>query len=85
MMNIKELKAELKELTETKLPSLYAEQTKLAEQKQAYDEIQSKIFLIKQKVLAEEVKMNSNTTQLEKFKVQLTNEQNKQCKDQMNV
>ena len=77
--HIKELKAELKALTETKLPSLYAEQTKLAEQKQAYDEIQSKIFLIKQKVLAEEVKMNSNTSQLEKFKVQLTNEQNKQC------
>lgn len=77
--HIKELKAELKTLTEKTLPGLIAEQQKLNEQKRVYDEAQSKINLIKQKVVAEQVKLSSNETQLEKLKTQLETEQNKVC------
>lgn len=77
--HIKELKAELKTLTEETLPGLIAEQQKLNEQKLVYDEAQSKINLIKQKVVAEQVKLSSNETQLGKLKTQLAAEQNKVC------
>ena len=77
--HIKELKAELKTLTEETLPGLIAEQQKLNEQKRVYDEAQSKINVIKQKVVAEQVKLSSNETQLGKLKTQLAAEQNKVC------
>ena len=77
--HIDELKTELAEIENIKLPKLLEEQKILNNKKKEYDEVQSKINLIKQKVVAEQVKLANNQTQLSKLKDQLETEKNKVC------
>lgn len=74
-----ELRARLKQIDEDIIPNLMKQQAALNERKQKYDTLARRINTISQKVIAEEVKLQTNTTQLEKLKQQLDECKKKTC------
>lgn len=77
--HIKELKATLDKLKNEVLPRLIKQQAALNKKKEEYDALQQKINVIKQKVVAEQVKLKTNTQHLETLRKQLKTEQEKKC------
>ena len=74
-----ELRARLKEIDEKIIPDLIARQAELNERKKKYDALQQRINLINQKVIAEEVKLQTNSQQLAELQNQLEECKKKTC------
>lgn len=74
-----ELRARLKEIDEKIVPELIARQNDLNERKKKYDALLQRINLINQKVIAEEVKLQTNTKQLANLQIQLDECKKKTC------